>query len=228
MDRSKFYFHFSLNSKLTLLTLNFAFKLLIPEYNIVKKNYLLFFHFFCFEGNDINHSPFRRPSNEKGQHDGSSQNGWISYRKDNKANSTKGSCFSAMNCLRSNTSSSSDSSWSSMSWKSNEVDGMSRYPSPSSSYCNTTSTKSTSLPSNGSGSDTVSANSSFDYSFTSTRSPFSSFSSSSSRNSDEKFKQHFYASHSVFLSNLRADVDSSCSSLSSDFDNFYTNDKYKK
>lgn len=139
------------------------------------------------------------------------QNDWMSYSYNNESNNYQGTSNnnSSFRGLSHQTSpwkcspSSSESSWSS-----NDMSGMSRWPSSASTssmsstqstrtYWSGKSTRSNSIP--------------------------SAPSSSRSNSFDEQNKRLFYASHSVFLDNLRSS--SSDDSFNSEFNKFNVNKK---
>lgn len=139
------------------------------------------------------------------------QNDWTSYSYKNESSNYQGtsnnnSSFRGLSHQTSPWKSSSSSSES--SWSSNDMSGMSRWPSLASTssmsstqstrtYWSDTSMRSNSIP--------------------------SAPSSSRSNSFDEQNKRLFYASHSVFLDNLRSS--SSDDSFNSEFDKFNVNKK---
>lgn len=144
------------------------------------------------------------------------ENDWMSYSyKSNSASnfSSRGSLSNQTSPWKRSTVSpcGSPSSTSESSWCSNDMDGMSRWPSSASfsSMCSTKSSKSH-------WSDTP----------TKTRSDgmSSSPSSSLSNSFDEQTKRRIYVSNSIFVDNLRANrLDDS---FNSEFDKFYVNKKW--
>ena len=148
------------------------------------------------------------------QNGSKTENDWLSYSyKSSSASnfSSRGSVSNQTSPWKGSTTwSGSPSSSSASSWSSNDMDGMSRWPSSASfsSMCSTKSSKSY-------WSDTAMKTRSDGMS--------SAPSSSLSTSFDEQTKRQFYASHSIFIDNLRAV--SSDDSFSSEFDKFYVNKK---
>lgn len=147
-------------------------------------------------GNGANNTFYESPSAQDGE---AKQNGWMSYKyEDTKKNTTPKGCLKRFSCFHDLTSSSSSSSSSSASASSgsNNMVGMSRYPSRDEST-KTYSTRSV-------GTDT----------FT-TQLDSSSKSSSSRENRETDFQK----GHSIFINQLRTDDHST---HQPDSDLFYT------
>ncbi|XP_055306633.1 uncharacterized protein LOC129570929 [Sitodiplosis mosellana] len=157
---------------------------------------------------------FEKSSNVNSQNASQTQNDWMSYsynRSSAYSSPEKStSSFSSHQTSPSTAWNGSSSSSSESSWSSNDMHGMSRWPS-SASVSSMSSMKSSKTY----WSDTSS-------SMRSNSIP-SAPSSSRSNSFDERTKRQFYASHSIFINNLRSD--SSDDSFSSEFDQFYVNKK---
>lgn len=169
----------------------------------MRKNWILII-FFCLKisfsiGNGANNALYEGPSTKGGE---AKQNDWMSHKyDDNKKSNAPKSCFKRLSCFHSDlTSSSSSSSVSSRG--SNNMVGMSRYPSRDHL------TGSNSTQSVGSTTNTAQSNSS------STNSASTQFSSRGNHEAD------FQKAHSVFINQLRSDIDRSANQSESDL--FYT------
>lgn len=176
---------------------------------MISNDFFLFLQYFSFR---IFQENFKKSFDANSESKSQRQNDWKSYSYNDRS-STYNSPEKSNNDIWAKRSSNQTSPWkgstsSESSWSSNNMSGISRWPSSASvnSMCSTKSTKTY-------WSDTPMQNSSFPSAPTSSRS--NSF--------DEQNKRLFYASHSVFLNNLRSG--SSEDSFTSEFDKFYTNKK---